>query len=69
MGVGMIIGVIRGGNRQSLRFAGAVGLEEVYRLKNGAQAGEDLVVLQLLKEDCRFLLGAEMHNAEQRRAA
>lgn len=59
VGVGMVLGVIRGSNRPSLRFAGAVGLEEVFRLQDGAKQGEDLVFMQLLKEDCRFLLGNE----------
>jgi hypothetical protein len=70
VGVGMIVGVIRGGNAKSLRFAGAVGLKEIFRLKDGARAGEDIVFMQLLKEDCRYLLGNESHWApEHRRAA
>lgn len=63
--VGMILGVIRASNAKSLRFAGAVGLEEVFRLKNGARVGEDIVFMQLLKENCRFLVGNEVHTAQQ----
>lgn len=69
-GVGMILGVVRGGNAKSLRFCGAVGLEEVWRLKDGFKPGEDWVFLQLLKENCRYLLGSEAHYAPaERRAA
>jgi hypothetical protein len=70
VGVGMVVGVIRGNNRPSLRFAKAAGLTEVWRLKDGFRAGEDWVFLQLLKEDCRYLLGNEAHHAPlERRAA
>lgn len=71
VGVGMILGVIRGSNAKSLRFSGAVGLKEIFRLKDGVKPGEDIVMLQLLKEDCRYLIGNEVRTARQhhRRAA
>lgn len=69
-GRGMILGAIRSSNAKSLRFCKSVGLEEVWRLKNGFKPGEDWVFVQLLKEDCRYLLGNETHWApENRRAA
>ena len=65
-GVGMILGVIRASNERSLNFAKAVGLDEVYRLKDGAMPGEDLVFMKLLKENCAFVSGNE---SRHRRAA
>ncbi len=67
VGVGIILGVIRGGNAKSLRFSKGVGLEEVFRLKDGFRKGEDWVFLQLRKEDCRHLLGTETLWAPQHR--
>jgi hypothetical protein len=67
VGVGMVLGVIRGGNAKSLRFSRGVGLEEIFRLKDGFRKGEDWVFLQLRKEDCRHLLGSETLWAPQHR--
>lgn len=66
-GVGMILAAVRGSNARSLRFCGAVGLGVTCRVKDGFKAGEDWVLLQLRKEDCRFLLGSETHWAPQER--
>lgn len=63
VGVGICLGVIPDGNARSLRFAKAVGFREVHRVKDGWAKGEDLVVLELRREDCPLFL------SDERRAA
>jgi hypothetical protein len=61
-GKGVIFAAIPAHNIPSLRFAKHVGLVEVYRLRDGWDAGDDLVELELRKEHCRWL-------SSQRKAA
>jgi L-amino acid N-acyltransferase YncA len=63
VGVGVCLGIIPSSNVKSLRFAGAVGFEEKYRIRDGWDVGEDLVLLEMRKEDCRFLLSNERRAA------
>jgi RimJ/RimL family protein N-acetyltransferase len=50
----LIIAVISSGNKQSLRFTKHMGFTELTRIV-GAHPEGDLVVLELRRENCRFL--------------
>ena len=49
------IGVIRGGNTRSLRVAQHLGFREVYRMVDGWAKGEDVVLFEMRREECRWL--------------
>jgi hypothetical protein len=63
-GRSLAIGVVRGRNSRSLHFAQRLGFREAYRIRNGWAEGEDMVLLEMRKQDCRWL-GANL----QRKAA
>lgn len=46
----VLVGTIPAANRRSIRFAKHVGLRETYRIRDGWAPGEDLVVLEMRKE-------------------
>lgn len=51
------LGVIPEDNAKSIRFTKRAGFTEVHRVKDGWDMGVDLVVLELRKEDCRYIGG------------
>ncbi len=53
-GLKVVLGLVPSSNDKALRFDRHVGFSEVARIKGGHPDG-DLVVLQLRREDCRFL--------------
>lgn len=57
----VIIGLIPAGNARSVHLAKRLGLRETYRVRDGWALGEDLVVLEMRREECRWL--------QQRKAA
>ena len=59
----VLLGLIAVSNKRSARFTRAVGFRDVARIKDGWEVGEDMVLFQLRREDCRFLL------SDERRAA
>ncbi len=54
-GVESLIGLIPADNEKALNFDEKIGFTEVYRVKDGHAPGVDTVVMQMLKEDCRWL--------------
>lgn len=54
-GRGLAIGTTPAHNRPALRFATAMGFEPKYRLRDGWAIGEDIVISELRKENCKFL--------------
>jgi len=42
--------------KESLKFSQALGFREVYRVKDGWKEGIDLIVKEMRKEECRWLL-------------
>jgi len=52
---GVVIGVTAASNERALRFNKRVGLEELYRVKDGYNIGVDYVIQELRKEDCKYL--------------
>jgi hypothetical protein len=51
----ILLGAIPSGNARSIRLAQSAGLREVHRVRDGWAKGEDLVLLELRREECRFL--------------
>ncbi len=51
----LILGFIPANNEKSIRFAKKSGFVEIYRIKQGYAEDEDMVILELRKEDCRFI--------------
>ena len=49
------LGVIPANNPKSIRFTQHVGFREVHRIRDGWDEGEDLVFLELRREECRYL--------------
>lgn len=52
---GVAIGVVAASNARALRMDKHVGFVEVARIKDGKAQGEDLVLLELRKENCKWL--------------
>jgi RimJ/RimL family protein N-acetyltransferase len=53
--VGVLLGVIRASNERSLRLSRKVGFRETHRVADGWQAGEDLIVFEMRREECRWI--------------
>lgn len=51
----VLLGRIRASNTASLRMAMHLGFAELARVRDGAREGEDLVLVQMRREDCRWL--------------
>jgi hypothetical protein len=52
---GVALATVRGSNRRSLKLCKHVGMKEVYRVRDGITVGEDLVVFEMRREDCRWI--------------
>lgn len=66
-GLKVVIGMVPSTNAKALRFDQHVGFSEVARIKDAAPDG-DLVILQLRREDCRYL-EKEKHGQQTHAAA
>jgi L-amino acid N-acyltransferase YncA len=53
--VGVLFGVIRHGNARSLRLAQHAGFRQLAVLQDGWAPGEPLLLLQMRRDECRFL--------------
>ena len=51
----IMYGLVRSSNKKAIKLDLNIGFTEIARLKDGVMFGEDLVILELKKEDCRFL--------------
>lgn len=54
-GKGLLLAFIPASNRASLWTAKRLGMRETHRVRDGWATGEDLVELELRREDCRHL--------------
>lgn len=61
----VVIGMVPSTNKKAIRFDKHVGFEEVARIKNGTSDG-DLVIMQMRRENCRYL---ERAHGQQTHAA
>lgn len=50
-----VIGVVPAGNSRALRFNEHIGFKEIARIPNGFDVGTDFVIMQMTKEDCKWL--------------
>jgi hypothetical protein len=55
VGVQAVLAPISAGNARSLNFAQRMGFKEVHRIRDGWADDVDLIILQLLREDCHWL--------------
>jgi hypothetical protein len=51
----LIYCLIQSSNERSLRLARWLGFEETYRIKDGWSYGDDFVLLEMRRENCRWL--------------
>lgn len=51
------IGIVASDNERALRFDQWMGFKETHRIKDGLCDGVDNVLLEMRREDCRFLKG------------
>lgn len=54
-GKGLLLGVIPEGNKRSWGMARRLGFREAYRVKDGWATGEDLIVHEMRRDECRWL--------------
>lgn len=54
-GRNVLIGSVRGGNAKSLAMAASLGFEVEARIWDGYAVGEDLVIITMRRESCRWL--------------
>lgn len=52
---GVLIGMVSADNERALKLDQSLGFREVARVRDGRAVGVDLVILELRREDCRFL--------------
>ena len=51
----VVYGLTPSGNKKAIKFNKKVEFKDVYRIPNGYSDGVDLIIMQLLKEDCTYL--------------
>lgn len=52
---GVALATVRAENVRSRRLVEHTGFTEVYRVKDGIRVGEDLILYQMRREDCRWV--------------
>ena len=52
---GILLGMVCSSNRRSLAAALHMGFREVGRVKDGHSRGEDMVLIEMRREECRYL--------------
>jgi hypothetical protein len=55
IGYGVLLGFVQGANTRAIRLDKHLGFREVRRVVDGAAKGEDLVILEMRRQDCRWL--------------
>lgn len=56
-GRSLALGMVRASNLRSLRLVGRLGFRESGRIRGGWDVGEDVVLLEMRREDCRWIGG------------
>lgn len=54
----LVIGAVRGGNLRSLALALHLGFRKAYVMKDGWAVGEDVVLLEMRRDECRWIGGS-----------
>lgn len=60
-GKDVLLGTIPSHNVRSIRLAKHFGFREAHRVKDGWEKGDDLVLFEMRRDECRFLSGADLH--------
>ena len=55
LGLQAVLAPVAASNTRALKFDAKMGFKEVHRVRNGWDEGDDLIILQLLREDCCWL--------------
>ena len=55
-GRNVALATVRAKNVRSVRLCRRVGFREVYRIRDGIEVGEDMVIFEMRSEDCRWVL-------------
>lgn len=58
-GRGVALATVRGSNVRSLKLCKHVGMREVYRVRDGVAVGEDLVIMEMRREECKWISQAD----------
>lgn len=54
-GRGVALATVRGSNSKSQKLVTHAGWKEVYRIRDGVKVGEDLILYEMRREDCRWI--------------
>lgn len=54
-GRGVALATIIGSNTRSIALCRHAGFREVYRVRDGVKPGEDLVLMEMRREECRWI--------------
>jgi hypothetical protein len=52
---GVLLGIVRATNTKALRLDKHLGFKETSRIKDGVDVGEDLIILSMRREGCRWV--------------
>ena len=52
---GVALATIVGSNKRSITLCRHAGFREVYRVRDGVKPGEDLVLMEMRREECRWI--------------
>lgn len=59
-GKGLMVGITPASNERALSFSRKAGFRQPYRIPNGWAAGEDMVISEMRKDECRWLKANEV---------
>ena len=68
-GRGIMLGPVPSDNKEALRFDKHIGFTELGRIKDGYDIGIDWVILEMRKENCRWLRKEDGQQKRQARSA
>ena len=54
-GKGVVFATVRATNSRSVRLTERAGFREAYRLKDAIAVGEDMIIFEMRREDCRWI--------------
>lgn len=55
LGLNCVLGVVVASNAEALKFDRKLGFKTLCRIRHGGPGGEDVLLLEMRREDCRFL--------------
>lgn len=60
----LVLGMVPSNNEKALAFNKKIGFTELFRIKNGFDYGVDYVILEMRRDDCRWLTEDTHHGKE-----